>query len=80
MRSILRKWCNSLGILLPKSIADEAMVSEGSELEITVDQKGIHITPVQKKQYSNRELVKGYPKQGGGPEIDWCSKKGSEEW
>ena len=48
MRSKARKWGNSLGVLLPKSIADELSIVDGTQLEIDCDGDQITIKKVKK--------------------------------
>ena len=44
MVTSVKKWGNSLGIRLPKSIADEVLVNEGTNLKISVIDGAIQLT------------------------------------
>jgi antitoxin MazE len=41
----LRKIGNSLGLILPKEVADQMHVSEGDTLHVVTDANGAHLTP-----------------------------------
>lgn len=41
----LRKIGNSLGLILPKEVADQLHVSEGDTLHVVTDAHGAHLTP-----------------------------------
>jgi antitoxin MazE len=80
MRSKARKWGNSLGVLLPKSITDELSVVDGTQLEIDCDGDQITIKKVKKTTYKLTELLRDYPKPAKGSEVAWGPKRGHEEW
>jgi len=46
MVTSVKKWGNSLGIRLPKSIADEVFLNEGSNLKISVNKGKIELTKI----------------------------------
>jgi len=72
MRTKIRKWGNSLGLRIPKALAEEISVGEGSAVEITV-------SPQQYNAKSGLALccpitsrIKGYPFEvslGEGAEV-----------
>ena len=41
----LRKIGNSLGLILPKEVADQMHVAEGDTLYVVTDTNGTHLTP-----------------------------------
>ena len=41
----LRKIGNSLGLILPKEVAEQMHVSEGDTLHVVTDANGAHLTP-----------------------------------
>jgi len=41
----LRKIGNSLGLILPKEVADQLRVSEGDTLHVVTDTDGAHLSP-----------------------------------
>lgn len=44
MLTSVKKWGNSLGIRIPKSIADEVLINEGTNLRITINNGVIQLT------------------------------------
>lgn len=45
MRVKVQKWGNSLGLRLPKTLAAEAGIEQGSELELRIDNGSVVATP-----------------------------------
>ena len=67
---------------LPKSVADEAKLVEGTIVDIEVDDGKIKVTPARPK-YSLDDLLKGESaakKKSGSREVDWGAPKGREVW
>ena len=81
MRAKIQKWGNSLGLRLPKLIANDAQLIEGSEVEITMDGTSVVISLAKKRKYNLSDLIKKYPKKKGKTkELDWGKATGREEW
>jgi len=80
MRAKIQKWGNSLGIRLPKSVAIEAHLVEGSEVDITAAGDQILITQAKTKTYVLADLLASYPSIKAPKEEDWGTPVGSEEW
>ncbi len=51
------RWGNSLGLRIPKSIAEETNVCEGTFVDVSVKDGQLVIKPVRSKKYSLRELL-----------------------
>ncbi len=56
MRTSIRKVGNSLGVILSGKMLSELHLVEGSEVEISLSDKGILISPVTVKKEVNRDL------------------------
>jgi antitoxin MazE len=80
MRSKARKWGNSLGVLIPKTIAEELSVIDGTQLEIECDGNQITITKVRRTTYKLVDLLREYSKSAKNGETSWGPKRGNEEW
>lgn len=63
------KWGNSLAVRIPKVIGKECGIEENSNVEISLRDKRIIITPV-KKEYSLKELLAGVTKDNIHSEFD----------
>ena len=79
MKIKIAKWGNSLGIRIPKSIADESCLSEGDEIKIACQGDRIVITP-QKPKYTLEQLLEGMSEEHLHSEIDWGKPVGREYW
>lgn len=78
------KWGNSLGIRVPKDVAADLHLSEGSTLVIEPQNGGYLIrasgrAPI--TRYKLTDLVAGMTKADREPrELDWGLPQGSEDW
>lgn len=60
MQLVVKKWGNSLGIRIPKSIAEAGKLRVDQKISIEAVDGKIVITPViQTKEYSLKELLSG---------------------
>ena len=76
------KWGNSLALRLPKHVADEARLVEGSTVEIDVEDGTLRVTPA-RKRFLLSELIADEPPRDKGsasPEADWGERRGDEVW
>lgn len=80
METNIQKWGNSLGVRLPKSIADSQSLKAGSRVVVTETETGIAITVVQKKRRTLDDMLKGMTKDKLHDEIDWGKPVGNEIW
>ena len=53
----IQKWGSSLGLRIPRSLARDAGVGEGTEVVVTVEGNRILIERVQRSRYSLNDLV-----------------------
>ena len=79
MRSRISKWGNSLAMRLPRALAEEAGLSDGSDVEITLQDGRIVIAPVG-PEYQLDELVEGITSENRPTETDWGRPVGDEVW
>lgn len=77
MKTIVRKWGNSLGLRLPVHIAKELGLTNGSELQVTIDGTKIIIKPAQSKL---QDLVAAIDLDCIPEVIDWGGPVGKEIW
>jgi len=74
----VQKWGNSLGVRIPKNLARESAIREGTEFEVTCDQGRIVLRPP--KTPSLKQLVAKI-KPANRPEMaDWGRSVGGEVW
>ena len=74
----VQKWGNSLGVRIPKSIAQQSAIREGVELEVLYLDERVVLRPVQIP--SLKQLLAGV-RTANRPELtDWARQIGAEVW
>jgi len=61
MKTAIKKWGNSLGFRLPKGIAEQFSLRDGSSIELELVPGGILLKPskVRRSRYALDDLLKG---------------------
>ena len=73
----ISKWGSSLAVRIPKAIAEEWGVTEGTSVEITRNGRGLLL---KKRKYTLEELLEGIEDADLPPEVDWGPPRGKENW
>ena len=73
----ISKWGSSLAVRIPKAVAEEWGVKEGSTVEMSQDAQGIHL---RKRKYDLEEMVASLENAELHPEIDTGTPRGNEIW
>ncbi|MBN2097999.1 MAG: AbrB/MazE/SpoVT family DNA-binding domain-containing protein [Dehalococcoidia bacterium] len=78
----IQKWGNSQGLRLPKQVLEDAHLSLGDDVDITVQDGLIVIVPARRVRgrHNLEELVSRIPKDYEAEEIDWGEPAGREAW
>ena len=76
----IRKWGNSLGVRIPKNIAQDARIEEGSSVELSVEEGRLIIAPRNKRKYALKDLVDKITPENMHGETDWGPAVGKEAW
>ena len=71
------RWGSSLAVRIPKTVANQCGISEGSLLDMEV-QSGQLV--VRRRKYDLEELVSQIPPENQHPEIFDGPPRGREEW
>ena len=79
MKATIQKWGNSLAIRIPKNITKDSRVSEGSNIDIMVENGKIILSP-SPKVYSLKELLKNVTDENIHSEISTGDYIGGEIW
>lgn len=77
MQSYVQKWGNSLGIRIPKSLAQRVGLSEGVAVEFQVDKNAIIIRP---KRYNLETLLSLVTQDNLHDEVSTGEQVGREVW
>ncbi|HIJ65222.1 MAG TPA: AbrB/MazE/SpoVT family DNA-binding domain-containing protein [Candidatus Hydrogenedentes bacterium] len=78
----VQKWGNSQGLRLSKAVLEDAHLSVGDSVDVTVRQGEIIVSPVHRVhgKYDLRRLVARIPKNHRPTRVDWGSPVGKEVW
>ena len=80
MRASVQKWGNSLALRIPKPLADQAHITQGSLVEIKLIDQGLRIEPVVPEAYTLDALLEGVTEENMHEEIDTGERQGKEVW
>jgi antitoxin MazE len=80
VKTKIRKWGNSLGLRIPRSLASEAAVDDGSTVDITVEGGDLVIRPLRRRRYSLDELLAGIDDENRHGEVSTGAPVGNESW
>jgi antitoxin MazE len=78
----IQKWGNSQGLRLAKRLLEDAHISVGDDVDITVRDGLIVIAPAKRIRGKRnlQELVSRIPKNYKTEEVDWGEPVGREVW
>jgi antitoxin MazE len=76
----VQKWGNSLALRIPKRLAKDAEVTEGTVLNLAVFEGKVVATPVEQKKLSLSELLAKVNKKNLHGEVDFGRAAGRETW
>jgi antitoxin MazE len=79
MKATIQKWGNSLAVRIPKSITKDSMVSEGSNIDIMIENGNIILSP-REKEYSLKVLLNNITIENIHSEISTGDQTGGEIW
>ncbi len=79
MTTRLAKWGNSLAVRIPRVLAEQVGLEEGSELGISVSRGKLILSPAP-GAYGLDQLVDGITPENRHDAIDWGAPVGREVW
>jgi antitoxin MazE len=79
LRARIAKWGNSLGVRIPKAVAEEVGLDEGASVEVKVSGRNLVLAPT-RREYSLNELVNRITPKNRHGETDWNAPAGKEIW
>jgi len=80
MHARIQKWGNSLGLRIPKNLAADVAVSEGSSVELNVENGRLVVKPRHVAKPMIADLVAGITPENLHGETDTGSPVGREVW
>lgn len=79
MTTTVQKWGNSLGVRIPKKIADKLEIEGGSVMAVIQKKGKIILEPIEKVP-SLEELMEQITPENQHKEVDWGEPRGAEIW
>ncbi len=79
MQLHIAKWGNSLALRLPRHLAQQANLTEGTAVTVEARDGAIVLTPV-RKRFKLSELLADMPEKAATAEVDWGRPEGDEPW
>jgi antitoxin MazE len=80
MRARVQRWGNSLALRIPKAFATETALESGSEVELTLDEGRLVVTPLVTPSYELEDLLAQVTPENLHGEVDTGSSVGNEAW
>jgi antitoxin MazE len=80
MRLRVQKWGNSLALRIPAAFARETGIGSGAEIDLTLDDGRLVITPSPVGPYSLTELLDGVTEDNRHDAVDTGAPQGREAW
>jgi antitoxin MazE len=80
MRARVQKWGNSLALRIPKSFATETALDQGAEVELTLENGRLVVTPVPEPSYDLSELLAQVRPENLHAETETGASTGAEAW
>ena len=80
MTTIVTKWGNSLAVRIPRALAEQVQIQEGSDVSLSISGDSIVITPRKRKKYTLDELLEGMTAEKFHSEVDTGIAMGNEIW
>ena len=74
------RWGNSLGLRLPKRLADDLHMASGTEVDIQVDDGRLVLIPVKRNKLKLKDLLAEVNKDNLHLEFDYGRRTGRESW
>ena len=76
----IQKWGNSLGVRIPKSVAQDVQVQDGTVVDLRIDKGRLVIVPIQKNAYDLSEMLEQVTPENLHAEVDFGEPIGGEAW
>jgi antitoxin MazE len=80
MDTTVQKWGNSLALRIPRSVAKDIRLYQGSVVDITLVSGKIVVKPRRQRHYALAQLLRGVTKRNRHAELDWGGRVGQEVW
>jgi antitoxin MazE len=80
MRVRVQRWGNSLAVRIPKSFAAETRIQQDTEVELSIDEGRLIISPAVPRPLTLEELLEGVTAESLHGEFETGPAVGGEAW
>jgi antitoxin MazE len=80
VRTVIRKWGNSLGLRIPKPLAEDAGMEAGCEVDVSVQDGELVIRPIVSRRFRLSDLLEGVTRGNRHGEVESGPPVGREVW
>ena len=80
MDTTVQKWGNSLALRIPRSVAKDSHLQQGSVVDIALIAGKIVVKPRRQRSYALAQLLRGVTKRNCHTAVDWGGRVGQEAW
>lgn len=80
MNATVQKWGNSLALRIPRSLAKDADLRQGSAVDLVVKKGKLVVTPMKERKLSLGTLLRAVTKENLHAEAEWGAPAGGESW
>lgn len=80
MNTTVQKWGNSLALRIPRSVAKDIRLHQGSVVDMTLVAGKIVVKPRRQRQYALAQLLRGVTTRNRHAALDWGGRVGQEAW
>lgn len=80
MNATVQKWGNSLALRIPRGVAEDVHLHQGSVVELRVVEGEMVVKPKRRSKPSLAGLLKGVTKANLHAEESWGGAQGKESW
>lgn len=80
MTAKILKWGNSLALRIPKIIAKDVGIDEGSQIDIQIRNDCLILRPLRSEEPDLNELLANIDEENLHSEFDWGEPMGNELW
>jgi antitoxin MazE len=76
----LHRWGNSIGLRVPKPMLQQLGLTEGSQVDVKIEDGRLVIEPARRVRMTMAELLQGFTPDDQPGEIGWGTPVGREVW
>ncbi len=80
MKTSIQKWGNSLALRIPKPLAGQVRIEQGSIVELLIVDDTLLIRPLKKTEYALDELLSGVSENNIHEVVNTGDPVGKEVW